>query len=158
MTQPACIQRRDLLKLGVGGVGLFSASCGWILYPERNGRRGGEVDLFVLLVDLLWLLPGLLPGAVCLAVDFATGCIYRSGYSAKAVPMKRLSLGERPATAEVTLDGAVVARSKGEPDREGRLELVWLDGVDPEAVRQRGALVLRQPRGDSARAPVLELL
>ena len=74
------IGRRQLLARGaLGLMAAGAAGCGWILYPERTGRRGGGVDATVLIFDLLWLIPGVLPGVVFLIVDFSNGAIYRSG-------------------------------------------------------------------------------
>jgi len=58
---------------------LASTSCGYILYPERRGQSGGAIDGGTLVMDLLWLLPGIVPGVVFLIVDFTTGCMYVSG-------------------------------------------------------------------------------
>ena len=43
-----------LLAFGASSVG-----CGYILYPERRGNSGGTVDGGTLVMDLLWLLPGI---------------------------------------------------------------------------------------------------
>jgi hypothetical protein len=60
------------------------SSCAWALYPERRGRAsGGTIDGLPLVIDLLWLLAGVVPGVVCLAVDFASGAIYTSGGQGK---------------------------------------------------------------------------
>src|SRR6185295_11663028 len=75
----AAMKRRELLKAGAATLALSNAACGYILYPERKGQTGGRIDVGVLIIDLVWLLPGLLPGIVCLAVDFTTGCIYYGG-------------------------------------------------------------------------------
>jgi hypothetical protein len=56
-----------------------STSCGYILYPERRGNRGGVIDGGTLVMDLLWLLPGVLPGVVFLIVDFSSGTMYVRG-------------------------------------------------------------------------------
>jgi hypothetical protein len=60
------------------------SSCAWALYPERRGQRAGNtIDGIPLVIDLVWLLVGILPGVVCLAVDFASGAIYTNGGHAK---------------------------------------------------------------------------
>ena len=58
---------------------LASTSCGYILYPERRGQSGGTIDGGTLVMDLLWLLPGIVPGVVFLIVDFTSGAMYVNG-------------------------------------------------------------------------------
>lgn len=61
--------------------GAASTGCAYILYPERRNtnRTGGRIDTVPLVVDILLFLPGLVPGAVALAIDFTTGAIYTTG-------------------------------------------------------------------------------
>jgi flagellar basal body-associated protein FliL len=70
--------RRFQMIALVAAVGIFSASvsCGYFLYPKRRGNKGGGLHTPTLVMDLLWLLPGIIPGVVALAVDFSTGAIY----------------------------------------------------------------------------------
>ncbi len=68
------IAATTMLTLGSGSVG-----CGYLLYPERRGNRGGNIDAGTMVMDLLWLLPGLIPGVVALIVDFSSGAMYRGG-------------------------------------------------------------------------------
>jgi len=63
-----------LLAFGASSVG-----CGYILYPERRGNSGGTIDGGTLVMDLLWLLPGIVPGVVFLIVDFSSGAMYVNG-------------------------------------------------------------------------------
>ena len=56
-----------------------SLGCGYILYPERRGNRGGNIDAGTMVMDLLWLLAGIVPGVVALIVDFSSGAIYVNG-------------------------------------------------------------------------------
>ena len=63
-----------LLAFGASSVG-----CGYILYPERRGNTGGTIDGGTLVMDLLWLLPGIVPGVVFLIVDFTSGAMYVNG-------------------------------------------------------------------------------
>ncbi|MFT3696767.1 MAG: hypothetical protein QM831_26735 [Kofleriaceae bacterium] len=70
-------------------ISVFTTSCGWLLYPERRGQRpGGAVDGGTLVMDLLWLLAGIVPGVVFLIVDFSAGTMYVGGgrYAMKATP------------------------------------------------------------------------
>jgi hypothetical protein len=144
------LARRDVLKASVA---LLTASCGYLLYPERKGRSGGTIDTGPFIVDLLWLLPGLIPGIICLVVDFSTGCIYRSGRAERAP-------GDEPqallAQAEVAIDGASVAKT--DIDRSGPLRLVWQPNVDADAVRNRGQLIVKRNTGAIALAQVRDLL
>lgn len=54
------------------------AGCGYFLYPERRGNSS-DVDGGTLVMDLLWLLPGIIPGVIALVVDFSSGAIYTRG-------------------------------------------------------------------------------
>ncbi|MEO6776644.1 MAG: hypothetical protein ABI467_27130 [Kofleriaceae bacterium] len=63
-----------LLAFGASSIG-----CGYILYPERRGNRGGMIDGGTLVMDLLWLLPGIVPGVIFLVVDFTSGAMYVNG-------------------------------------------------------------------------------
>lgn len=63
-------------------LGVSSAGCGYILYPERRGNSGGSIDGGTLVMDCLWLLAGIIPGVVFLIVDFTSGAMYVGGRSA----------------------------------------------------------------------------
>jgi hypothetical protein len=56
--------------------------CGYLLYPERRGTQSGTIDSGTMVMDLLWLLPGIIPGVVALIVDFSSGAIYVRGRTA----------------------------------------------------------------------------
>jgi hypothetical protein len=67
--------------------------CGYILYPERRGGRSGRIDAGTLVMDLLWLLAGIVPGVVALIVDFSSGAIYvRGGTALRLAPDGRLAV------------------------------------------------------------------
>lgn len=77
-----------------------SVGCGYILYPERRGTQSGSIDGATMVMDLLWLLPGLVPGVVALVVDFSSGAIYVRGRAAlRLAPDGRVVL-RLPATGE----------------------------------------------------------
>jgi hypothetical protein len=77
-----------VLSLGASTIG-----CGYILYPERRGNHSGHIAGGTLVMDLLWLLPGIVPGVVALAVDFSSGAIYtHGGYAMKATSNGRVAL------------------------------------------------------------------
>lgn len=142
------MKRRELLKAGAATIALSNAACGYILYPERKGQTHGRIDVGVLIIDLVWLLPGLLPGIVCLAVDFTTGCIYYGGGRGE------VERPNEPLHAEVELDGATVAVGKN----DGRgLSLQWQAPIDADAARQKGQLILRTGDGKIARATLCDL-
>jgi len=63
-----------------------SLGCAYILHPERRGNQGGAIDGGMLVCDILWLLPGIIPGVVALIVDFSNGAIYVGGRYAVTVP------------------------------------------------------------------------
>jgi hypothetical protein len=60
-------------------VAASSIGCGYLLYPERRGQQGGYIAGGTLVMDLLWLIPGVVPGVVFLIVDFTSGGMYVSG-------------------------------------------------------------------------------
>lgn len=84
--------RKNLFTWMVAGFfGLSTLGCGYILYPERRNTqaRGGQLDAVVLVMDLLWLIPGILPGVIALVWDGIHGSWYVPGSQA---PM----LGQNP--------------------------------------------------------------
>ncbi|MBP7791692.1 MAG: hypothetical protein KA120_01375 [Candidatus Goldbacteria bacterium] len=50
--------------------------CGTILYPNRIGQKGGNLDPAVCIMDGLACLLFLIPGIIAFAVDFSNGTIY----------------------------------------------------------------------------------
>ncbi len=100
-------------------VGTSTVGCGYILYPERRGIQAGTIDTATMVMDLLWLLAGVVPGVVALVVDFSSGGIYISGRRAelRLSPGGHLALevphAARPGRVElrlVTASHAVLAR------------------------------------------------
>lgn len=150
---PAVLPRRQLLASTALMLG--ASGCGYLLYPGRNGRRGGKVDPLILVIDLLWLLPGLVPGIICLAVDFTTGCIYGGGERAQTSSPPGTDASHM-ATVEVELDGEVVAVGQLEPDRKAAL--TWKRSVDEATLRERARVLVRTPGGALAQADVRALL
>jgi hypothetical protein len=65
---------------------LSAAACGYYLHPERRGNSS-NVDGGMLVLDILWLIPGILPGVIALIVDFSTGAVYTNhgGHSALTI-------------------------------------------------------------------------
>jgi hypothetical protein len=67
--------------------------CGYLLHPERRGQLNGTIDSATMVMDLLWLLPGIIPGVVALIVDFSSGAIYvRGGHALRLAPDGRLAV------------------------------------------------------------------
>lgn len=58
-----------------------TVGCGYILYPERRNAnvQGGQLDVTVVVMDVLWLFAGILPGVVALVWDGIHGSWYISG-------------------------------------------------------------------------------
>lgn len=52
------------------------ASCGTVLYPERQGQRAGRIDPGVAVLDGIGLLFFIIPGVIAFAVDFSNHTIY----------------------------------------------------------------------------------
>jgi hypothetical protein len=57
---------------------LTTSSCAYFLSPDQRGNRGGTLDAPALAGDILWLIPGIIPGIVALAVDFSSGAVYKN--------------------------------------------------------------------------------
>jgi hypothetical protein len=68
------IAASTMLTVGSGSVG-----CGYFLHPERRGTQSGIIDGATMVMDILWLIPGIIPGVIALVVDFSSGGIYVSG-------------------------------------------------------------------------------
>ena len=152
---------KNQLLLGLTATTLLTTSvastgCGYILHPERRGNQGGTIDGTTLLFDLLWLLPGIVPGVVFLIVDFSSGAIYRGagisvrpdGHLAVKVPASteptqlelRLVTAERrivaqqaavvgPSVEDTTVELAFRDALRAEPDQPLYLEVATARGV-----------------------------
>jgi hypothetical protein len=126
-------------------------SCATILYPERKGNAGGQIDVGPLILDCLWLIPGIIPGVIALAVDFVTGAIYLGGGKKKSSAIRVGRDGEiavrkpalqRDADVELRLvddDGTVLDRDRitwrpgeGRRDRKLSVDLSKAAAVHPE--------------------------
>jgi hypothetical protein len=74
--------KKSIITLALLAVFAFTTTgCGYILAPERRGRnaRSGQLDIPVIIMDVLWLIPGIIPGVIALIVDGVTGAWYKSG-------------------------------------------------------------------------------
>jgi len=91
---------------------LAATSCGYILYPERRGQHGGTIDGGTLVMDLLWLIPGIVPGVVFLIVDFTSGSMYVSGRVAmRADGNHNVAVALKDSTTPQSLELSVVTKS-----------------------------------------------
>jgi len=155
-------RRLALLTLAVSPLG-----CGYLLHPERRGTQSGRIDSATMVMDLLWLLVGVIPGVVALIVDFSSGAIYvRGGSALRLVPGGRIAVrlprSPNPVQLEfrlVTASNRIVARkvaSIGPSTREGQpLELDVVGSTEPNEVFH---LEVVNETGVSARLPTaLEL-
>ena len=57
------IAAATMLTVGSGSVG-----CGYFLHPERRGTQSGVIDGATMVMDILWLIPGIIPGVIALVV------------------------------------------------------------------------------------------
>jgi len=55
---------------------LLTSGCGYLLYPERQGLKGGRIDPVVAVLDAVGLLFYIVPGVIAFAVDFTNGTIF----------------------------------------------------------------------------------
>jgi hypothetical protein len=145
-----------LLTTSVGSIG-----CGYLLYPERRGQQSGRIDSGTMVMDILWLLPGIVPGVIALVVDFSSGGIYvRGGTALRLSPdghlAVRLPHATTPARLEfrlVTSSGRVLAQQTafvGPSSPEG--QSIDLD-VGATSTREKITLEMRTETGASARFP-----
>ena len=55
---------------------LMTSACGYLIYPERQGKNNDRIDPAILLLDIGAFFIGVLPGVVAFAVDITTGTIF----------------------------------------------------------------------------------
>jgi hypothetical protein len=122
-----------------------SLGCGYFLHPERRGIQSGTIDGATMVMDILWLIPGIIPGVVALIVDFSSGGIYASGsrHALHLSPDGQVALqiphASRPAEVElrlVTAGHRVVARRMAlvGPGRGGETIQLAVNAPVPEPV------------------------
>ena len=99
---------------------LALCSCAYILHPERRGNNSGRVSTPDLVMDILWLLPGLIPGIIALSVDFSNGAIYKGGSAdGGARAQGRISAHLPPLAAPASLELRLVDGAGTVYDRDG---------------------------------------
>jgi hypothetical protein len=111
-TRRRCL--RDLASLGCAGA---LGGCAAILHPERQGNSSGPIDVVPLILDILWFIPGLVPGIIAIAVDFGTGAIYLGG-------SRRAALGGPTPLAIVPGERITVRAPRTDEDVDVALRLV----------------------------------
>ncbi|MBU1242236.1 hypothetical protein KKD52_08185 [Myxococcota bacterium] len=124
-----------------------TVSCGYILYPNRRNQiaRGGNMDVAVLIMDLLWLIPGIVPGVVALIWDGVHGSWYASGDRTILQNTSPKPLQMR-ANRDISIQGTAVGN-----DLAVRIEdAVGRSHVLTPTVNGRGTLTLRVPGAVSA--------
>jgi hypothetical protein len=133
--------KSKIIALSALAIFTFSTvGCGYILYPERRNQvaRGGRLDVAVVIMDILWLIPGIVPGVFALIWDGIHGSWYITGggrpilQNAKPAPLRMhagrdLSLrGAVPGSNLVVRVEDAVGRSHAlapTPDGHGNLTL-----------------------------------
>ena len=83
---PETTALRVILLVSLAALVLFTPACGTLLYPERHGQDGGDLDPTVLILDGIGLLFWVVPGLLAFIVDFATGSIYEPTVLASRAP------------------------------------------------------------------------
>lgn len=118
---------KGLLGVSLAIYMLQSMGCGVLLYPERQGQKGGRIDPAIAILDGIGLLLFLIPGLVAFAIDFHQGTIYLPGGHAGA--------GQPSGLRAVKVDGPMTEENI---ERVLRAELgrdVDITGVNVQAVR-----------------------
>ena len=89
---------------------LHLAGCGTLLYPERQGNKGGRVDPGVIVMDGVLLFFFIIPGLVAFGIDFYTGAIYLGGHNhhTQVVPAPGGDLSEAAVRELVARETGVV--------------------------------------------------
>ena len=113
-----------------------SGGCGYLLHPERRGQQSGIIDGATMVMDLLWLLPGIIPGVVALIVDFSSGAIYVGGHRAHLAPNGRLAVrlprtdkSQRIELRLVTANRVVARRTAVVGPADQSIELTMADAL-----------------------------
>lgn len=149
------IAAATMLTVSSGSVG-----CGYFLHPERRGNRS-DVDAGSLVMDLLWLLPGIIPGVVALVVDFSSGAVYLRGRTAlRLSPDGRVAVRLPRSSTPTRLEFRLVTRSErvlayetaviGPSSPAGQSVELRIAGAEP---KEEIYLEVRNENGATARFP-----
>ena len=141
--------KNKIIALSALAIFTFSTvGCGYILYPGRRGNmaRGGNLDVAVLVMDLLWLIPGIVPGVVALIWDGVHGSWYLSAADRPILQKAHSRPIQMYAGREISLQG-----TKASDRLEIRLEdALGRSHVLTSSSDGRGNLALRIPGAVSA--------
>ena len=130
---------------------LASSGCGTFMHPERKtATPSDKLDGKIVVLDCLWLLVGVIPGVIALAVDFYNDTIYFSEgeLSAQAGDTLLLNIwGQAPADSGVTLrllgrDGRDLGVPAEARSVSGSQLSVPLTLISPRGVELAGARVV----------------
>lgn len=98
---------RTSVALCLAGTLAFSQpACGILLHPTRAEGPRGQLDVVVVAIDCAWLLVGVVPGVVALAIDFASGGAWHPKGEVSVAPGEQIRLninGPAPAACEISL-------------------------------------------------------
>lgn len=116
--------RRFLVSLVLSVMVLQTASCGLVLYPERQGQKSGKIDPGVAILDAAGLIVFIIPGLIAFGVDFLTGCIYLPGGSkasadSTTVPLREIHVDPQQLTAD-RIEQAVASYAGQRVDLRGK--------------------------------------
>jgi hypothetical protein len=127
-----------------------AASCGTLMHPDREGQRGGRLDVGVVLLDGIGLFFFIIPGIIAYAVDFSNGTIYLPGGRMGSVGGERrgfriVKFDPKHCTPE-SLSAVIRANAGLEIDwRDPRLQAIRLENAD----QLRGEFARNAPTGAS---------
>lgn len=108
------------------------ASCGTILYPEREGQRVGKIDPGVAILDGVGLLFFIIPGVIAFAVDFSNHTIYlpHSHTSSIDTPHRYAQIHFNGRLDPAAVEGYIRAETGKEVRlQQSSLEVVRLDSL-----------------------------
>ena len=134
-------KRKKILKtlayLVIGCLLFQTASCGFILYPERRGRgpRVGRIDPGVAVLDSLLLLVFIVPGVVALAVDFTTGAIYVANEGDSINPPDAEVVDNETKNNDVATLERILSDKNGRPIHLNPDQIKVLKVTDPEYIK-----------------------
>jgi len=148
--------RNHVLVIAVAAMFVVASGCGTLLYPERRTATAStKMDGTVLIMDCAWLLVGVIPGVVALAVDFSNGAIYfpeEEDAVAPGTDVRANVRGPAPADAWVTLSLLDSAGRELVPSARARVAAgEELDGPlslrVPDDIHARGARIVLAVNG-----------
>ncbi len=128
-----------------------TCSCGFILYPERRGQTTGRVDPGIAILDAILFLPGVIPGVVAFAVDFASGAIYlpdgEASNSRDEMPADTFMAGEALGARNITALEKILYKKTGKRVRLKPSDIMVLRVNDPEFIKRHFTVALNHDRG-----------